>query len=624
MNRAADLKNKIRSFPDLPGVYLMKDSAGEVIYVGKAKRLKPRVSSYFSGGDGRARIEFLLEKINDIEIIITEDERQALVLELDLIKQYKPHYNIRLKDDRAPLMLRLDRNSKWPRFELTRKKLHDGAQYFGPYPFSYELTTLLDAIERTIPLRTCTDRVLLNRVRPCMQHQIKRCAAPCCLEVSESDYDKWIDEAVSILEGNTDEIVLSMEERMIKAADQLRFEEAAEYRDKIKTLKQIQLDKTQMYYGEDDIDAIALYREGRSVEVSIIRTINGRLSGSVTYGFTDVLIPDDEIVSSVISQYYRAGTRVPSRILLGTLTEDLEWYEEILSDTSGHRVEILSPQRGLKARLMDLARANVKENFEARFSQEKKSERVLSALKDILGLDQIPRLIECIDISHIQGSSTVGAVVCFRDGSPERSRYRHFHLSQEGKPDDFASMYETVERHLSRGREEGTLCDLLVIDGGPPQIVQALKVRDSLSLTYPTIIALAKKRDQKGRKVSRVDIPKSSGRVYKIASKPERIYIERLTEPLVLSPDNEVLQLLERIRDETHRVAISFHRDTRSKKQFQGPLDKIPGLGPKRKRALIKTFGSIKNIREATEEDLIVRGELPRPLARRIYQFFQD
>ncbi len=618
--RIERLMGRVRAMPELPGVYLMKDANSDVIYVGKAVSLRARVRSYFNNTDRRVQIQHLLEKIDDIDTIVTEDERQALVLEIDLIQKFKPRYNIRLKDDKAPLMVRIDMNSDFPRLELVRKREHDGARYFGPYPFRYELSALLDGIDRALPIRTCADRVMKNRVRPCLQYQIKRCAAPCCLPVDQKEYLGWIEEAVSILEGDTQGVIDEVYSRIHAASGQLRFEDAALLRDRVRILEKVQESRASVFYGDGDIDAFAMYREGNSVEVSILRAWNGKLSEGETFGFTDVSIPDDEVLSSVISQFYSSTNRLPEEVLLPFVLDDMDFYEKVLSEKRGEKLSVKVPQRGLKFRLMELARINAKENFEARFSSEKKQERILEALRETLQLDQVPRVIECVDISHIQGSSTVGAVVCFKDGLPDKSRYRYFHLSQEGKPDDFASMNETVRRHLSRGMEEGTLCDLLVIDGGPPQIVQALSVRKELGLTYPVILALAKKRDmERTRRVQKKNMVRTvlpaSSRTYQLSKKPERIYIEDNPAPLILPSGNEVLKLLERIRDETHRSAITFHRKTRSRRQFKTPLDDIPGLGPQRRKKLLSVFGSIARIRKASAEELVQRAGISKKLA---------
>lgn len=642
------LMARVRSMPELPGVYLMKNASAEVVYVGKAVSLRGRVRSYFNNSDKRSQIQHLLNAIEEIETIVTEDERQALVLEMDLIQKFRPRYNIRLKDDRAPLMVRLDMTSEWPRLELVRKKESDAAKYFGPYPFRYELSALLDAIDRALPIRTCSDRVMRNRVRPCLQYQIKRCAAPCCLPVNKEEYESWLTEAISILEGDTKGVIQDLYKRMENASDQLRFEDAAQLRDRVRILEKVQENRASVFYGDGDIDAFSLYREGFSVEVSILRAWNGKLSEGETFGFQEVSVPDDEILSSVIGQFYSANRRLPEEIILPFEIEDAFFYEKYLSEKRGQKVSLKVPQRGLKSRMIELARVNAKENFEARFSSEKKQERVLESLKETLQLDQVPRVIECMDVSHIQGSSTVSAVVCFKDGVPDRSRYRYFHLSQEGKPDDFASMNETVRRHISRGLEEGTLCDLLIIDGGPPQIAQALKVRKELGISYPTIIALAKKREKimkgnKGRSsllhpsrqgespnesplgaIQSLRLPPASKKFTLTKSKPERIYVEDNPEPLILPVGSEVLKLLERIRDETHRSAITFHRKTRSKRQFIGPLDGIMGLGPLRKQKLLKEFGSIERIRKSNQQELLERGGIPLKLAEMILKKLND
>jgi len=610
---AKDISKLLKSLPELSGIYLMKDTYGHVIYIGKAINLRKRIKSYFSGNDNRFQIDNLLAKLEDIDFIVTQDERQALILEADLVKLHMPKFNIRLKDDKAPLLIKIDRTQKWPRLELVRQKKNDQSLYFGPFPFSYEARTLLDLIEKTIPLRTCTDKVLKNRVRPCLQFQIHRCVAPCCFEISSSEYDAWLEEAIKILNGELNNVIKSMELQIKYASDELRFEDAAQVRDRLKILKKLSSDKKNVFFGNSDLDAFGIYREGSQVEVSILKTRQGRLASASSFGFSDVSISDEEIIRSVLLQYYlELNSNIPSQILLPLEVDKLKAEQELFSEKVNKKIEFSKPLKGLKSRLMDLANVNSKESFEARFHQDKKNDRILKALESTFKLEQYPRVIECFDISHIQGMATVGAVVCFKDGRPETSRYRYFHLSQEGKPDDFASMNEIVRRHLIRTSEEGTTSDLIIIDGGPPQLIQALKVRAELGLNYPNMISIAKKRVP--LKFLKVKSPRD---VFK-QKKPERVYVEHNPFPIILEPNNEVLQLIERIRNETHRAAITFHRKTRSRLQFKSPLDLVKGLGEGKKKILLREFGSIESLKSYTDIEIANRTGISLKLAKEV------
>ncbi len=610
----SELRERIRALPTLPGVYLMKSAEGDILYVGKAINLRSRVSSYFgSSDDGRYHLPYLVEKVASVDTVVTEGERQALVLENDLIKKYKPRYNIRLKDDKAHLIVRIDMSHQWPRLELVRRVDDDGATYIGPFAFGYELRTMLEVIKRSIPLRTCSNNVIYNRVRPCLEYQIKRCSGPCCLEVDPEEYRAWLDQAISVLKGKTDAVIKEVAFDLEKASEELRFEDAARHRDRIDILKRVRDEKSEVRFGEGMMDAVGIYREGNNVEISVLRVRLGRLFDSKTFGFSDTELPTEEIVSSMLSQFYASGAEIPPTILLPCELEDRFAREELYSELRGGSVEVRVPQRGVKARLLSLAEDNAKENFEARFSSLDKTDRVLEALKVELELEQVPRVIECVDISHFQGGETVGSLVCFRDMKPQKSAYRAYNLTQEGKPDDFASMREVVGRRISRGIEENTLPDLLVIDGGAGQLSQAISVRKELGSSLPVMIGLAKKRT--GAVPYRAVISGSKAAAVK---KPERIYREGSSVPILLSERSEALHLLERIRNEAHRFAITTHRKKRSKRVFRSVLDEIPGVGKVRRLSMLKEFRTVDAIRNADAEDLSNRCRMPLSLAERI------
>ncbi|MCB0323753.1 MAG: excinuclease ABC subunit UvrC [Bdellovibrionales bacterium] len=608
---------RLRALPRAPGVYLMKDADGEVLYVGKAKNLHARVRSYFTkGDDGRYHLRYLMERIDRVDTLVTEDERQALVLENDLIKKYKPRYNVRLKDDKAHLLVRVDQSHEWPRLELVRHPRDDGARYIGPFAFSYELRAMLDVINRSVPLRTCSDSVIYNRVRPCLEYQIKRCAAPCCLPVSREQYAAWVEQAISILQGNTAIVVTELTHHMERASEELRFEDAATYRDRIQILQRVGEEANTVHFGDGSADAFGLYREGNNLELSVLVVRQGRLYEARTFGFSDTDLPTEELLGSLLSQYYAGESRIPEAVVLPLDLEDADVRATLLSERRGKKVELKVPQRGSRARLLALANQNAKENFEARFSEQNRTGRILKALQVELGLEQTPQVIECVDISHFQGGATVGTIVCFEAMKPLKARYRTFNLSQEGKPDDFASMREVALRHLSRGAEENTLPDLLVVDGGLAQLNQALEIRRELGLLAPAMIGLAKKRTMATPYRAVIT---NSERLR--GQKPERIYVEGAATPIVLNPRSEALQLLERIRNEAHRFAITTHRKKRSKKTFRSALDAVPGIGATRRSALLKEFGSVKRIKEASAKEISQRCGFPLALSQRVLAF---
>jgi excinuclease ABC subunit C len=592
----------------------MRGEKGEVLYVGKAKDLRNRVRSYFSGGDTRFNAIFLVRKVTEIETVITQDERQALILENDLIKKYRPRYNLRLKDDKAHLLVRIDESHDWPRLELVRRERNDSARYIGPFAFAYELKTLLEIIRNSLPLRTCSDRVIFNRIRPCLEYQLKRCSGPCCLPVDRSDYQGWLEAAIDILEGRSAAVVERLSAQMERASESLRFEEAARLRDQISVLTKATAERPVYAFSAGSKDALGIYRDGSRFEISVMQVRRGRLRNAKTFGFEEVDLPEEELLGAFMTQYYGGDGEIPEQILLPIRLEDFEAREELYGERRGGKVRIEVPERGDKARLISLALENARENYFARFGLGK-ADLPLRTLRDELGLTQIPRTIECIDISHFQGGSTVASVVHFRDGRPERGRYRTFVLeSQEGKPDDFASMREVVTRHLSRCVEEGTTPDLIVIDGGKAQLAMAIAARGELS--EPQLIALAKKRGRKLPYFAKLSGVSDDRVIYK----PERVYVEGKTAPIVLRQNSKALHLLEQLRDEAHRFALSFHRERRAQNFFRSPLEDVRGLGPKRRKELLRVFGGLQGIRNATAAEIVERAGVPERIAARVLE----
>lgn len=601
-----ELLSRARCLPTLPGVYLMRNAGGEVIYVGKAKDLRARVKTYFLGGDGRAQIEFLLKKVQQLETIVTDTENQAFILERDLITKYKPRYNIRLKDDKAYISIRVDKNQAWPRLEMVRRIEQDGAQYFGPYSFSYELRSLLEIIRRVVPLRTCTDTVFYNRTRPCLEYQIRRCAGPCCLPVERIQYMQWVKQACAILEGRTEGLVKDLTQQMEQASEELRFEDAALIRDRMKALQSAKQNHALVSRSADDRDVFSLYREEALATLSVLRVRLGRISDNVNFSFTDVQVSDEEILEAAITQFYESGREVPPEIILPRQLANQSMLLDALSAKHGARVEITVPQRGIKARLLSLGDLNAQQHFATSFDAASRGMELSKELAKLLKLKQVPRRIECVDISNLQGSDIVGAIVVFYDGEPDKKSYKKYTLSFQDKPDDFAAMHEVVTRRLRRGFEEGDLPDLLIIDGGPGQLSKAIQAREELKLSLE-IMSLAKEKADQGTKSAQ---PSSK--------KPERVYVEGAPEPVILHGASPVTHLLQRIRDEAHRFVITFHRRKRAKRALTSVLDGILGLGPERRRRLFKTFGSVAAMRDVPAEELARAGRMPLALAHKV------
>ncbi len=596
----------VKHLPKLPGVYIMKDALGEVIYVGKAKSLRDRVRSYFSGGDGRYSIQYILARIASLEKIVTENEQQAFALESDLIKKFKPRYNIRLKDDKAYLHVRIDENAAWPRIELVRRVDDDGARYFGPYTFSYELRTLLDVIKKVVPLRTCSDTVFHNRQRPCLEYQIKRCAGPCCLEIEREKYMEWVNQAISVLEGNTRPLVSELEREMERASEDLRFEDAGVYRDRIDILQNFSTRHQYVASVGENRDVFALYREETLVALTVLQVRNGRIVGSKNFSFSEAVIQDDTLLESVLWQYYDGSREIPEEILVPLEFEGMQTLREALKERRGRALQLVIPKRGLKFRLLGLAELNAKEHFISTFHAEARYQAVAQELATLCRLTQVPRRIECVDISNFQGGSIVGALVCFFDGRPRKSDYRRYNISQQGKPDDFGAIFEVVHRRLRSGMQREDLPDLLVIDGGKGQLSKALEARDELGIDLD-IVSLAKMKTQNPEHHSS-NVEKS----------PERIFLEGESQAHFLASDAQVTHFLQTLRDEVHRFVITFHRKKRSQASHRSLLDEISGLSSESKRRLLREYGSVAGMIDIPVEEIARIGRMTKALAKKV------
>lgn len=605
-NNQKELRKQVMTLPRLPGVYLMKDRAGAVIYIGKAKDLRARVRSYLGVGDGRVQIAYLMRRVVKIEQIVTEDEEQAFILERDLIKRFKPRYNIRLKDDRAYLSVRIDQTACWPRIELVRKIENDGAEYFGPFSKGNELRELLEVIRNVVPLRTCADTVLHNRQRPCLEHQIKRCAAPCCLPVDREQYGIWIKQALALIQGRVGVTIEQLKQERDLAAADLNFEEAAAIRDRINLLEQYASGQQIVSHRGESRDVFAIYREGSWIALSVLLVRNGRIADSKNFSFQNVYLENDQILESVITQYYENDREIPEEIVVESKVVGGDIIASVLKKKRGAALKLTWPQRGLKYRLVKLAKLNAKQYFLQVVDADSRYAELSKKLAEMLSLAQVPRRIECVDISNLQGSDIVGAAVVFYDGQPEKAAYKRYLLKVEGKPDDFASIYEVVSRRLRRANETGTLPDLLVIDGGSAQLKKALLARDEQGISLD-IVAMAKLRKRRKRMSDEEEF------------KPERIFLPGRAASIELAADDAVTHFLQRVRDEAHRYVIGFHRQRRSKRALDSILDDIAGLGSGRKSRLLAHFGSVGAMRKASVEQLARVGRMSLLIAKNLH-----
>lgn len=602
----SQLDSKLAFLPTSPGVYLFKDKTGEVIYVGKAKNLRARVRQYARGGDGRVQITFLLSQLADVEVLLTSSEKEALLLENTLIKQYWPRYNIRLKDDKSYWHVKVTTQEPWPRLFLTRQVAKDGSKYLGPFHSSAAVQETLEIIRKVFPLRTCSDTVFRNRTRPCLEYQIKRCLGPCTLPVDPSDYQRQLKGALLLLEGKNNELVSQLTTRMHEAAEALRFEEAARLRDQLRAIEQTgEKQQVAMPLGNDQ-DIFGLYREGGIVEIEVLFVRGGKLVGNIGYSFDDNEFPDEEVLAELLTQFYQGDRFVPDEILLPTTIEDAPAREDLLGERKGKKVTIACPQRGDKVRLVDMAQENARQSFIERRRGAAQKEKTLDHLRRALSLRNAPKRIECFDISNIQGNLAVGSLVVFDEGEPDKSRYRRFRIKTVEGADDFAMMYEVLTRRYRRALEEKDLPDLLVVDGGKGQLGVAVEVFRELGITEVDIIGLAKMRTERNPFVEEVE------------HSAERVFLPGRKNPVTLKPNSTALFLLQRVRDEAHRFAITYHRQLRAKERLSSPLDSIPGVGPSRRKALLRHFGSLKRVRLATVEELTQVPGIPSAVAEAI------
>jgi excinuclease ABC subunit C len=604
------VKRRLRAVPDGPGVYLFRDHRAQVIYVGKALRLRDRLRSYFTPGYGEtARVAELVRKVYDFEFVTTANEVEALVLECNLIKNYRPRFNIRLKDDKNYLYLKLPITEEYPRVHYSRRVQKDGAQYFGPYTSAQSLRGTVKSIRQLLPFRTCSDEIF-KQGKVCLDFHIKRCPGPCEKRISPEDYRARIHEVALFMEGRSDVLVRELKDRMDSSAGRLDFENAARYRDQLQSIEKIADRQKVLTRGRDDEDLIAYARSGEQVFVEVAYVRQGKMvghDGHALDGAADAA--ESELLRGFLLQYYASATHVPRAVIVPGAVEEPDLLTGWLTERRGGPVTIEVPQRGRKRALVTQLAETAKQELEqlrirADYDRSR-TEPMLAALAEALGLEAPPKRIECYDISNMQGDSAVGAMVVFEDGRPRNDHYRSFKIKFVPGPNDFAMLQEVLRRRLERlesaqRREDADAVgdrsftsrpDLILIDGGKGQLSAALEVLESAGYADIPTFALAKER--------------------------EEIFAPGRSEPIVQERNSPGMFLVQRIRDEAHRFAITHHRKVRARKALTSPLDSVEGIGPARKRALLRHFGSVQAIREAAVEDIVALG-VPERLARRL------
>lgn len=656
-----DVKAKLDTLPTQPGCYLFKDKKGSVVYVGKARSLRARVRSYFqeSSSDGRYFIPILRRTVGDLETIVTASEKEAAILEDNLIKEHRPRYNVKLRDDKSYLCLRIDPRSEWPRVELVRRPSPDGAKYFGPYHSATSARRTLHLINKHFQLRTCTDNELESRKRPCLQYQIRRCLAPCVYEVDRDWYAAQVRAVGLFLDGRHDELTKDLEERMKAASRNLEFELAATYRDQLRAVEAVQQEQRVVSVKDVDQDVVGLYREGELAQIAVLFIRHGKLIDRAHFPMKGVELPDTEVIAGFLAQYYGAESpgamNIPDEVLVPTLPEAAEGVAEWLSERRGKSCRILHPQRGDKADLLKLAEENAAHAFREQRRAADDIEERLAQLQRRLRLPTLPRRIECVDISHLGGGDTVGAVVALTDGMPDKKRYRSFHVHGITPGDDYAAMYQVLARRFRRGkaareksqdmleareRIDWELPDLLVVDGGRGQLNVALAAARDLGLHDLTIVALAEERPSPGvpgrpdlhpdeetphpepeaeenvqtaegeapsEEQARPPLPKKIAGLKRPPSEAlvDRVYLPGQKNGIALGPNSAPLYFLARARDEAHRFSNRAREKLGKSRRLRSELDDIPGIGPVTRKALLVGLGSIDAIKKATDEQLL-------------------
>ena len=649
MEENNSLKEKMTSAPRSPGAYIMKDAQGKVIYVGKANDLKSRIGSYFTGKDTRPMAPFLMARVSDIEFITTSTEKEALILENNLIKRHRPRYNVILRDDKTYYHLSLDPTEKFPRLQLVRKRLNNAALYFGPYPSGLAAKETLRFVQQIFPLRTCRNRDFKLRPRPCLEYQIGKCPAPCKGLIDEEAYRKLAQSAVSFLQGRRRELISGIKTQMEEAAEKLNFEEAARLRDRVAALEHALEKQNVDWGGTKDQDVLGVYAHDDNYQLCVLFVRGGKLLGSKSFAPVKMKMDQAELISSCLTQYYDGGANIPDEIIIPCHLPDEEVIAEWLTDKKDHgyesqgkqwdiipsaerdcstnkfqrasflkleshkkKVVLTIPSRGTKNALLDMAVANAQGVWESGKKKEEQKTAGMKIIQEKLSLTKLPQRIECYDISNVSGKHAVGSMVVFQDGEPDKSSYRRFRIKTISEPDDYAMMYEVLARRFARGEN---LPDLVVVDGGKGQLNVALSVLKDLKIKVD-VIGLAKEERA---------VFSGKGIIKKKAAKSEdRVYLPKRKDAIFLSAWPQALRILQQVRDEAHRFALSYHHQMKLKNDLSSILDDIPDVGEGRRKTLLKHFGSSKQVKGATLEELQKVPGIGSELAEKIYSHLRN
>lgn len=604
---------EIGSIPSLPGVYIMRDGQGQVIYIGKASNLKSRVNSYFTrSGDTRFNVRYLMRHVERIETIITANEKEAFLLENTLIKKHQPRYNIRLRDDKTYVSVRINVKHEWPRAVVMRKRdesPRDGAVYLGPYASASGVRDTLRQLQRIFPIRSCPDHVLHNRTRPCLLHSIGRCCAPCVKNVDHETYHEMVEGTILFLKGKTQEVLRTLKKQMWEASDGMDYERATVIRDRIQTIESTTERQAVHAHAGGDRDVVVLEREGGFGAFVVFVYRNGLLISSRPYLVRDHDREGIDLIEEFLSRYYELEIP-PREILLDPAPQNTQLLEEWLGERREGRTALLAPQRGAKRQLVETARENARRLLKQHLSGQKTIEEIQGEIARRLHLAEPPEVIECYDISTIQGYATVGSMVTFRGGEPDKSRYRRFRIKSFEGQDDFGALREVLSRRFRRVAEgEEVAPDLVVIDGGKGQLAVAVAVFEELGISQIPVVGMAKARvKRRGDKTERSE---------------ERFFLPGRKNPVLFAANSPALYLLVRLRDEAHRFGITYHRELRRRRNLRSALEDIPGIGKTRAATLLRHFGSMKKLREASAEAIAAVPRMNQPLADRIVAHFE-
>ncbi|MBI5048390.1 MAG: excinuclease ABC subunit UvrC [Deltaproteobacteria bacterium] len=620
---------RIKNLPQSPGVYLMKGIMGDVLYVGKAKNIRNRVSSYFrETSDTRYTVKFLASKVFDIEYIVTTNEKEAIILEDTILKKYKPRYNIRLKDDKTYVSIKLTLEEKFPRIFITRHIKKDSSRYFGPYASAQKARETVRFIRRIFPLCSCSLSEFANRVRSCIDYQLGICSAPCVHLISETAYKELVDKTILFLEGRNKELLSALKTNMLTASDSQEFERAAKLRDQIAAIEATLEEQKVVSPDKIDRDIFAHIMEGDALLIQALFIRDGRLGGARDFFFAGQEFPAKEAISSFLSQYYRGDRFIPDEIILSLGIEDKDAIENWLSEKKGKKVKLLFPAKGNRFKLLNMAEINAREAVKRRTEMGEAKQTLLEELQKRLHLRKIPKIIEAFDISNISGKMAVGAMVVFEDAKPNKNRYRLYKIKTLEEPDDYGMMSEVLSKRYKKpatagfkqgANEEINLPNLILVDGGKGQLNIAIKVLDELDIQDVDMAAIAKEQ------IPPFHPPFKKGGMeggLKTRISGEKIYLPNVKDPIILKQGSQPDLFIRKIRDEVHRFAIGYHKKLRGK--IKSLLDEIPGIGKARRNILLKHFGSLENMKQASAQEIAKIPGITIGLAEAIKSVLQE